>query len=407
MRRILLLLMVLCALVGGVQAQVVEPLPEAEINPDVNITWPPPVYVVRGAFEVRGTANLPGMTNYFIEYRPLPGAWRPAPTALTDAEPVETEAVESEATEEAEDTPWIPVTLPSPAPVVEDVLGVWDTTLEPDGLYELRLVVNVQNEAEPVVFRVSPLRVENEPPPFAITPTPEPTATPLPTQAEVASATPLPTLQPTPTAFDPTPRVTPNRDIAVNVRAGDNTGYSIVGTLSPGEFARIIGRSSTGTGWYLVELSNGQRGWVAGDVVELVGNAANLPLVNPPATPTPVATATPTLPDATIIGVRYDRGEIRQGEQFQIIVRVRNNSGVFLPDTQLLCTVKPANVERSSNIGGMNAFEERDIFLSPVTLDSGGGSNITVDCAIDVNRLVAEIDDNNNFFGITTPLLAP
>ncbi len=398
MKRILPLLLILLLITASVQAQVVEPLPDAEIDPEANITWPPPVYTVRGEFDIRGTANVPDMVNHFIEYRPLE----------VGLEPVETPEADADDTVPEED-PWLPATLPSPSAVIDDVLGVWDTTIEPDGLYEIRLVIT-RRGIDPIIFRVSPLRVENEPPPFAVTatPTPEPATTmPLPTQPAAASATPLPTLQPTPTAFDPTPRVTPNREIPVNVRAGDSTGYTIISTLAPGEFARLIGRSSTGTGWYYVEMSSGQRGWVAGDVVEVVGNAFNLPFIDPPATPTPIATATPDLPDAAITGIRYDRGEIRQGEQFQIIVRVRNNSGVFLPDTQLLCTVKPMNIERSTNVGGMNAFEERDIFLSPVTLDSGGGSNIVVDCAIDINRLVAEIDDNNNFFGITTPLRAP
>jgi hypothetical protein len=130
----------------------------------------------------------------------------------------------------------------------------------------------------------------------------------------------------------------------------------------------------------------------------------------PPATNTPVATATPTLPDAVITGVRYDRGQIKQGEGFQIIVRARNNSGVFQPDTVVLCTVKPSggnNVETSGNVGSLNGFEERDVFLNFITVNSGGGNNVTVDCAIDVNNLVAEINDGNNFFSISTPLLAP
>lgn len=388
-----LVLTLLLLLVSGVQAQV-EPLPTDDINPEANITWPPPVYTLRGEFEVRGTANLPEMTNFFLEYRPL-GA---------DLLPLEAEEGEEEAA-------WIPATLPNPSAVVDDVLGVWDTTSEADGLYELRLVLNLRG-ADPFVARVSPLRIENEPPPFAITATPaapveQPTIVPLPTLAPTTAQLPTATLQPTPTAFDPTPRVSPGIGISVNVRAGDGTGYDIIGSLAVGESARIIGRSSTGSGWYYVELANGSRGWVAGDVVSTSGNISGLPPIAPPATPTPTASPTPSLPDATLIGIRYDRGEVRQDEEFQVIVRVRNNSGVSLPDTQVLCTVKPQNVERSSSVGVMNAFEERDVFLNPLTLTTGGGSNITVDCAIDVNRLVAEIDDNNNFFSITTPLRAP
>jgi uncharacterized protein YgiM (DUF1202 family) len=212
-------------------------------------------------------------------------------------------------------------------------------------------------------------------------------------------------LLPTPTAFDPTPRVTSSTN--ANVRAGDNTNAAIVGNLPPGENAEILGISSTGSGWFYVELANGTRGWIAGGIVQVSGSLNAVPRIAPPATPTPPFTATPALPDAILTGIRYDRGEIRQGEAFRIIVRVRNNSGVPLPDNQVLCTVAPAGVERSGFVGVLNPFEERDITLPELVLNSGGGANVTVNCAVDVNRVVAETDDNNNFFSITTALRAP
>ena len=43
----------------------------------------------------------------------------------------------------------------------------------------------------------------------------------------------------------------------------------------------------------------------------------------------------------------------------------------------------------------------------PVTLNTGGGGNITANCAVDVNSLVAETSDNNNFFNLTFVLAAP
>jgi len=354
----------------------------AEVDPNANISWPPPVYVLRGEFTLRGSANLADMVSYFIEYRPL----------------------NDDLTPQADNVPWLPATLPNSAPVLDNILGVWNTVTEEDGVYELRLTINIRGGA-PVFFYVSPVRVENVPPPFAVTATPElilPTIAAPPTQPQA-----VPTLLPTPTAFDPTPRVTPNRAIDVNIRSGDNTNYPIVGSLRQGESAIIQGISSTGSGWYRVQLANGTVGWVAGGVVTVTGDISAVPRVSPPATPTPIATATPTLPDVTITGLRYDRGQIKQGEAFQVIATVRNNSGVFMPDSQLLCTIKPMNVETSANTGSLNAFEQRDVYLPARTLTTGGGGNVTVDCAVDVNRLVAEIDDNNNYFSITTQLLAP
>jgi formylglycine-generating enzyme required for sulfatase activity len=115
---------------------------------DANISWPPPVYVLRGSVEVYGTALPADMTGYFLEYRPL----------LPDLTPDESAV-------------WFPATLPSTQAVENDVLGVWDTTTTLDGLYELRLTVNIQGD-DPYHVVVSPLRVENTPPPFAVQPEP-------------------------------------------------------------------------------------------------------------------------------------------------------------------------------------------------------------------------------------------
>jgi len=175
-----LLVLLSAALIAPTFAQGIEPDPANPLDPNANpldpnanISWPPPVYVLRGQFELRGSANLPNMTNYFIEYRPVSADLVNLPD---------------------ESVPWQPATLPSASAVSNDVLGVWDTRLTDDGLYELRLTINVRG-GQPVYFRLAPVRVENNPPPFAVIATP--------TQLPVA----LPTLLPTPTAFDPSPRV--------------------------------------------------------------------------------------------------------------------------------------------------------------------------------------------------------
>src|SRR5262245_38841116 len=107
-RLLVLLLMLVLALPLVAFAQVDQP------NPNANISWPPPVYVVKGQFPIRGTANLPNMTNYFIEFRPLNDDLTPQGGADV----------------------WFPALLPSQASVSDGVLGVWDTTLITDGVYE-------------------------------------------------------------------------------------------------------------------------------------------------------------------------------------------------------------------------------------------------------------------------------
>lgn len=303
---LLLVLALFLTVVMTVSAQTPTPTPT---NPNANVSWPPPVYVLRGEFNIRGSANLPNMSGYFLQFRPLA-----ADLSIPD-----------------EDAPWLPATLPSTQAVQDAVLGVWNTSTVPDGLYELRLTINVTG-GDPIYVLVSPLRVENNPPPFAATAIPAiPTLAVLPTQQA------LPTLLPTPTAFDTTPRATANR--AANVRRGDGTNYEVIGGLQPGDIVPIVGISSFGTGWYLVELPNGTRGWVAPSVVDVSGNLSTVPRIDPPAPPTPTpipATATPASQINLVAGnFRFDPGSPKCNQTFNVYMDVANFGSVTSPSTTL------------------------------------------------------------------------
>ncbi len=301
MKRMLLwLTVVLFALPLTVSAQAVTPT--VAPNPNATISWPPPVYVIRGQFQIRGTANLPNMTNYFIEFRPL----------------------NDDLTPQGGNDVWFPAILPSQAAVQDGVLGTWDTTLVTDGLYQLRLTVNV-SQGTPVFDIVSPLRVENTPSPFEVPPTPIPTNTPL------ATSTPLAT--PTPTE-DLTPRVTITSSPTGNLRAGDSIFYNILASLPAGTTARILGISNRGTGWYQVQLDNGQTGWVSPSIVTTSGDLTNLQSVQPPPppppTPTPIPTAVPFTPvpvsqaNLVVGNVTFNPGSPQCNQAFQVKIDIAN-----------------------------------------------------------------------------------
>jgi len=375
--RVLGLLLIILAAAGF---QNIEPV-GTPADPNANITWPPPVYTLSGEFSVRGTANVQGMINYFLEFRRLNDDLSPADDTI----------------------PWNPAILPTPGPVVDNVLGTWSTSVVPDGPYELRLTINVSS-GQPVHARVSPLRVQNTAPPFALSPTvpaiptlvPQFVPTSVPDQA-------LPTLFPTPTAFNTSPEA-----VAVingNVRAGDSTGYAVIGALQVNEQVTVVGRSSTGSGWWVIELPNGQRGWVAPSVVRVTGDLRGLPRISPPYTPTPIASPTPPLPDAVISNVHFDR-EITEGKNFQVIVTVYNASGVFLPGVSVACNFSPQDEFFSTFIDGLNGNSQIDVAIV-ARLDDGGGKNTTANCAVDVNNLVAEVNENNNYFSLTGKLQEP
>lgn len=255
---------------------------EVPPNPNANISFPPPVYVLRGEFPIFGSANLPNMSNYFIEFRPLDGA-----LAVPGGQIV-----------------FFPAILPQTSAVQDDRLGAWNTTLVPDGLYELRLTVNVQG-GEAVTQVIGPLRVENELPPFAdqipglptgsggssggVVPTLVVPPTNPPAQPTQIPPTQAPTEDPSPRAVVSTPNA--------NVRGGDGTNYPIIASLTQGQQVPIVGISARGTGWFQVRLPSGQIGWMAPSVVTPAGNLANVPFVQPPPPPaTPTPTPVPVTP---------------------------------------------------------------------------------------------------------------
>ncbi|MCC6612373.1 MAG: SH3 domain-containing protein [Anaerolineae bacterium] len=365
MRRVYALLLVLPLLLTA--AFQPDPTVTSEPDPNANISYPPIVYVVSGQFDVRGTANVPGMSGYILEYRQL----------------------NDDLTAAADDVPWTPATLTQRQPVIDGVLGTWDTTVEEDGVYELQLVVVIDGGSN-VTARVSPLRIENEP--------------------LFATATPIAVTQPTaPTTSTGGPEVIAR--LSANVRAGDDTSYETVGALQAGERASIVGRSNRGDRWFYVALPNGRRGWIAPSTVDTSGDLSNLVIITPePQVPTsaPPATATSTpggLPDATIAAVRFDR-DIKQGQPFQIIVTVFNPSAVALPGVSVACNFTPMNQLFSATIGGLNPGAQIDVAIT-AQIDSGGGANVTANCAVDLNNAVAELNEENNFFNLTAFLQAP
>ncbi|MDX2160364.1 MAG: CARDB domain-containing protein [bacterium] len=378
-KRLCAVLLLMAVIVFTAAFQTISPEPGTE-NPNANISFPPPVYVVRGEVEVRGTVNLPNVVGYFFEVRPLE----------VSAE-TETETDDGEG--------WLPVTIPSNAVIINDVLGVWDTTLFADGLYELRL--SVRSTTEEITSVVSPLRIENELPPFL---TPEAPA--------VEPTTAAPVVDP-PTAVPASTSPTGTARVNGNVRTGDTTNYPVIAALQPGQTVPVVGLSNTGSGWWVVRLADGRQGFVAPSVIDVTGDTGALPLIAPPPPPVvqptavPTATAVPvsTQPDAALSNIRFDRS-LRQGEAFQIFVTVSNFGGAALNGAVIACNFTPQNQLFAATAGTVNPGTQIDVAIT-ARLDSGGGQNTTANCAADVNNLIAESNEGNNFASVTVALANP
>jgi hypothetical protein len=397
----LLLIVALLALATVAFAQDIEPLDDADIDPNANISWPLPVVVLRGTVTLQGSANLSNMTNYYVEYRAITG----------------------ELSAGGEDAPWLPATLPNSAAVLNAPLGTWDTTIVPDGIYELRLVINT-TEDTPAMFRVSPVRVQNQPSPFeTLEPAAGITATLSPIQAVQGTATALAqgqgavatqppqqnaTSAPASTIVDTTPRVIGNE--TANVRRGDSIFYNAIGALEQGDEAQILGISSRGSGWFFVELENGRQGWISPVVVTVIGDTTGVPSIEPPPPPPPTATPTP-IPTPTIaynVNLEIEDVDISPypltcGVTSKIEVEIRNEGStstgqgfsVFVRDTEEEDgdTVE-TTVGAAPPLGPGEVFEV-DMFL---TVDDQGGEDHRLSIFIDSANVIPETNEGDNAY---------
>ena len=366
------LLMLLPLALAQDTANVIEPMDMDMVNPEANLSFPPPVYVVRDSVDIRGTVTIADMRNFFVEFRPL----------ILDMMAAEDA--------EEEDNQWFPATLPRIAPITDDVLGTWNTVPLRDGLYEMRLTINTAAD-DPQYFRVSPIRVENNAPAFVAE---QPVI-------EVVE----PTVAPEPTA---TPDLSP-RVIALvnsNVRSGDSTLYVVIGSLIEGSTAKIKGISSFGTGWFYIELDNGRSGFIHPSIVRPEGDLSRLPRINPPPlppTPIPQPTAIPvasTGANLVLRNVVIDPHPATCKVGYSITVTVLNDgSGTAASggEIEVKDSLPDGTWAERTRIayGPLAAGQSQTVrgYLTP-TVNYNVIHNINL--RVDINNQVAETNENDN-----------
>jgi len=104
----------------------------------------------------------------------------------------------------------------------------------------------------------------------------------------------LPTVTGTPKGITAT--VSLNQDESINVRSGPGALFDKVGVILPGQEVPVLGRSAGGD-WVMIDYPGAPNniGWVYSPLVFL--SPGELPIIEPPPTPTPAVTQTinPTL----------------------------------------------------------------------------------------------------------------
>ncbi len=133
-------------------------------------------------------------------------------------------------------------------------------------------------------------------PPPTPTPTTESTASVADTETPVVpTRTSTQTADHTPTQSAdqfPSGEITLELTDGVFLRAGPGAEYAILGSEPAGYIAPVTGKSSDGL-WYQIAYGARTRVWISALWSSVHADAANIPVVNAPATATPAASATP------------------------------------------------------------------------------------------------------------------
>ena len=127
------------------------------------------------------------------------------------------------------------------------------------------------------------------------------------------------TSQPQAPAPAPKPAAAPNANSTVvgssgskNVRSGPGTGNSVMGVAQVGDRLQVVdaGTDSQGYPWYRVVTPTGTTGWIAGQLLQIDGDA---PFRQPTTQPTPAPKPTPPTDSTNASVVGSDSKNVRSG----------------------------------------------------------------------------------------------
>ncbi len=206
-----------------------------------------------------------------------------------------------------------------------------------------------------------------------------PVADPEPTHAP-ATAAPLPTA--TPTGYHL--RI---KSEYQNVRSGPGTDYEVIGQVIQGAQARILG-ANVDHSWLVIDY-RGQWGWLAAWLVDTFGERNLVPIIQPPATPTPAPTNTPTPPqepDLLVLDASPARLTIGQPSALNVTVRNQgqNPAGPFA----IAGTFQPGGQYAGVNLAGLGAGQQTTAQLYPNLNGPTGPQSVII--VADLNQQVHE-----------------
>lgn len=214
---------------------------------------------------------------------------------------------------------------------------------------------------------------------------------------------PIPTATAAPTAT-PAGVVITIKQARQNVRSGPSTNYPVLGQLSEGDQAQVIG-ATIDLSWVVIDY-RGQQGWLATYLLDVFGNLNTVPIITPPPTPTPPPTST-ALPfaDVVIDAVSVVPSPIIVNQPFTVSVSVRNAGNVPAGQFAIAATFPPNNIYSAVTIPGLGAGQSTIATLSGTFTNTGFYS---VAIVADLNNQLAEgPGENNNIFNFSYAINKP
>jgi len=202
----------------------------------------------------------------------------------------------------------------------------------------------------------------------------------------------------------PMPSATPSGPVVIiesqvqNVRSGPSVNYQVLGQVAEGEVIPIIG-ATVDFSWVVISY-RGQQGWLATYLLEVAGDRSQIPVIAPPATPTPGPTNTPPpVPDIVILSA--DPDDLVAGDDFTINVTVRNNGNGNAGPFAIAASFQPGDVFAGVTLdAGLQAQQQTVVQLTgELGDDDTGPENVVI--VADLNQQVDEGpagEDNNDDF---------
>lgn len=213
---------------------------------------------------------------------------------------------------------------------------------------------------------------------------------------EQAAINKRPLLRATPTQpSTPTPAPTPTpsgytltiQSAVQNVRNGPGLQFEVIGQLRRGTQARVLG-ATPDYAWLVIDF-RGQWGWLASYLVATFGNRNLLPVIQPPATPTPAPTATQTPPqEPDLVVLHAGPPRLILDQPMSVNVTLRNQGLSAAGPFAVAASFEPGGRYVGVNVPWLAAGEQTTVQLSATLTGATGPQSIII--VVDLNQQVAE-----------------